>query len=179
MTLKQRTGRFLEELNRFVVAKVNRNGFEETVLGKCFAVAVEGEELALGICFSEGSVPAPMAPGEANKTMTIEAGLLWRVLSGALLFENLYTGYTARFDRIQRRLRQDDAGAALADLVDEGAELHQLRHRVGTQDQAPSLTEASPLRSGHTVAGNRLEDVEQALETDANIRSGDRRDKII
>jgi hypothetical protein len=91
---------FLENLNRFAVRKCAGDGAAfGTVMGKSFEIVVEDLDVRRRVVFGQGVGAAAAADAPPNKRMYVRSGLLSQVLDGRILFENLYTGYEAEWER--------------------------------------------------------------------------------
>jgi hypothetical protein len=87
--------RFLEQFNHFVVAKVNKDGFNKSIIGKRFKITLEDVGSSHCIEFGKGLV----SEDQCNKELIAQSGVMEDVINGKILFENLYTGYGAQWKR--------------------------------------------------------------------------------
>ena len=85
---------FLANFDTFVRSKVERSNFSPTILGKSLSIIVD-DSTRRTVQFGTGVVE----PRESNKEIFVSSKLMRAVLDGRSLFENLYTGYNAEFNR--------------------------------------------------------------------------------
>jgi len=91
---------FLDNLNRFVIRKLSADaGGFDGILGKSFEIEIADRAVSRRIVFGQDGVASSMQGEPPNKRVTTSAGIMARVLSGEILFENLYTGYEAEWQR--------------------------------------------------------------------------------
>ena len=90
---------FLKEFNKFVIHKVSDDNLYPTVLGKKLGVVVDEIELRIGVEFGQGII----RKGIFNKTVFTSPAIIAKVIEGKILFENLYTGYNAEFERLPEK----------------------------------------------------------------------------
>ena len=90
---------FLKNLKEFAENKIKTDGiiFEE-MLGKVFEIEIEDMDIVGSVIFGRfaslgKSLETP------NKKVTVKSALMNQVLDGEILFENLYTGYEAEWER--------------------------------------------------------------------------------
>lgn len=92
---------FLKNLNEFAIRKVRADAqFFDTIIGKALEIVIEdigvtgtvefGGEVYLGACRTR---PQP------NKRIIATSSLMSQVLTGDILFENLYSGYEGQWER--------------------------------------------------------------------------------
>ena len=85
---------FLSKFDQFVRSKVERSNFSATVLGKTLSIVVDDAD-RYTVKFGTGLVEAQ----PSNKEIFVSSQMMFSVLVGDALFENLYTGYNAEFRR--------------------------------------------------------------------------------
>lgn len=91
---------FLDGFNNFVVKKLEQTGSVSfsTALGKVFQISVTDSDVVATVIFGEGVVLGDKKI-QPNKKLYVTSELLMRVLTGDILFENLYTGYEGEWER--------------------------------------------------------------------------------
>ena len=90
---------FLKKLNEFAESKIKSDGvFFETILGKIFEIEIEDIEVVGYVAFGENA-RLEKSSKQPNKRMTVKSDVFSQVLNGDILFENLYTGYGAEWER--------------------------------------------------------------------------------
>jgi hypothetical protein len=94
---------FMCNLGSFVLRKLDTDldavSFR-TMLGKSFEIQVTDLCVKRRLVFGETTVKTPdAADSPPNKRLSVTSFLMARVLSGELLFENLYTGYEGEWQR--------------------------------------------------------------------------------
>jgi hypothetical protein len=91
---------FLENLNEFVSRKIQADaGAFDTVVGKSLEIVMPDINLAGTIVFGSEVYIGAHIHGQPNKRITVDSWLMSQVLNGDILFENLYTGYEAQWER--------------------------------------------------------------------------------
>ena len=91
---------FLENLNRFVMRKLGADaGAFSSILGKSFEIEIADRGISRRITFGQLGIANSANGAPPNKRVTASAGIMARVLNGEILFENLYTGYEAEWER--------------------------------------------------------------------------------
>jgi len=91
---------FLDNLNRFAVRKIDADGAAfASVLGKSFEILIEDLGISRRMTFGVGLVDSEPDGRLPNKRMIAGHDLMTQVLDGQILFENLYTGYEAEWER--------------------------------------------------------------------------------
>jgi L-ascorbate metabolism protein UlaG (beta-lactamase superfamily) len=87
---------FLEGLNRFVTDRVENVEFFSTIQGKSFTILIEDMGLATTLVFGHGLIDQLEI---SDKQVIVSSAMMQKVLDGSILFENLYTGYEAKWRR--------------------------------------------------------------------------------
>jgi hypothetical protein len=91
---------FLKNLNEFVSRKIKSDAKSfDTIIGKSLEIVVPDIGVAGTIVFGGDAYIGTRELGQPNKRITVESHLMSRVLNGEILFENLYTGYEAQWER--------------------------------------------------------------------------------
>lgn len=91
---------FLENLNQFVLRKTKSDGGAfESVVSKSFEIVIEDLAISRRLVFGKGLIDVDSNSEPPSKRMITKSALMTRVLSGTILFENLYTGYEAEWER--------------------------------------------------------------------------------
>jgi hypothetical protein len=86
---------FLTKFDEFVIDKNKRSDFYTSIIGKVFKVNIPELELTFALKFGSGITNDV----DYNKEIIVSYDLMLKVLEGKILFENLYTGYNAEFNR--------------------------------------------------------------------------------
>ena len=90
---------FLENLDRFAIRKVKSDGnLWGSVIGKSLEIVVEDLGISRRLIFGKGLADGSDA-NPPNKRMSVSSAMMSEVLEGRILFENLYTGYEAEWER--------------------------------------------------------------------------------
>jgi hypothetical protein len=93
---------FLKNLNEFAERKVKSDGIAfETIIGKIFEIKVEDINVVGYVKFGEDA-RLEKSLKQPNKRMTVKSAIFNEVLNGNILFENLYTGYGAEWERFPK-----------------------------------------------------------------------------
>ena len=87
---------FSVEFEKFVSNKVERTNFCSTIIGKVLEIHIPELKTSKTIKFGKGVIKVT---SDYNKKLIVDADMMWRVISGKSLFENLITGYLAEIDR--------------------------------------------------------------------------------
>lgn len=97
---KDRFVYFLQKLNEFVVRKLQADAQSfDTINGKSLEIVVDDISVTGTIIFGGDVSLAPYRRGQPNKRIIVNSALMSQVLNGTILFENLYTGYEAQWER--------------------------------------------------------------------------------
>ncbi len=91
---------FLENLNKFVGRKILDDAkFFETIAGKSLEIVMPDIDVTGTVVFGGEVSIGAFRGGLPNKRITVASSLMSQVLSGDILFENLYSGYEAQWER--------------------------------------------------------------------------------
>jgi hypothetical protein len=91
---------FLDNLNKFVARKIQGDAkFFETIIGKSLEVVVPDAGVTATVVFGGDVHLGAHKGGLPNKRITASSLLMSQVLSGEILFENLYSGYEGQWER--------------------------------------------------------------------------------
>jgi Beta-lactamase superfamily domain len=91
---------FLENLNEFVGRKIHADAKSfDTVVGKSLEIVLPDLNIIGTIVFGGDVYLGTQERGQPNKRITVDSSLMSQVLHGEILFENLYTGYEAQWER--------------------------------------------------------------------------------
>lgn len=94
--LSEKVNYFLEGLNSFVADRMLNIDFFSTISGKSFSILIENTEVVSTLVFGRGIVEISGVP---DKQLIADSALIEKVFDGSILFENLYTGYEAKWIR--------------------------------------------------------------------------------
>jgi hypothetical protein len=94
--IEQKLEYFLLELNKFVLARMNFVDFFGGIEGKCFKIQIKNSMVNKSLIFGSGLQKIECAP---DKSVIVPIDLMFKILEGELLFENLYTGYEGEWSR--------------------------------------------------------------------------------
>jgi len=86
---------FMDEFGNFADGKSARSDFYPSIVGKVLKIEIPDADLDVAIRFGEGLVDG----GDFNKKIVVKSEIMWRVLTGQSLFEDLTTGYLAEVTR--------------------------------------------------------------------------------
>jgi hypothetical protein len=93
---------FLKNLNDFAERKIKSDGIAfETILGKIFEIEIEDIDVVGYVAFGDDA-RLEKSSKKPNKRMTVKSAVFNQVLNGNVLFENLYTGYGAEWERFPK-----------------------------------------------------------------------------
>jgi hypothetical protein len=91
---------FLQNLNDFASRKIRADAQSfDTIAGKALEVVIEDIGVTGTVEFDGEVYLGPYRKGQPNKRIIATSSLMSQVLTGDILFENLYTGYEARWER--------------------------------------------------------------------------------
>jgi hypothetical protein len=91
---------FLDNLNKFAVRKIQGDAkFFETIVGKSLEIVVPDVNVAGTVVFGGDVHIGAHRNGLPNKRITVDSSLMTQILNGEILFENLYSGYEAQWER--------------------------------------------------------------------------------
>jgi Beta-lactamase superfamily domain len=91
---------FLENLNEFVGRKIHADAKSfDTIVGKSLEIVILDLNVIGTIVFGGEVYLGARGRGQPNKRITVHSSLMSQVLYGEILFENLYTGYEAQWER--------------------------------------------------------------------------------
>ncbi len=87
-------------MNKFAVRKIQGDAkFFDTIVGKSLEIVVPDANVAGTVVFGGDVHIGAHKNGLPNKRITVESSLMSQILSGEILFENLYPGYEAQWER--------------------------------------------------------------------------------
>ena len=93
---------FLNNLNDFAERKIKSDGIVfETILGKILEIEIEDIDVVGYVAFGEDA-RLEKSSKKPNKRMIVNSAVFTQVLNGNILFENLYTGYEAEWERFPK-----------------------------------------------------------------------------
>jgi hypothetical protein len=100
---------FLENLNEFVGRKIQVDAKSfDTIIGKSLEIVIDDINVAGTIVFGGDVYSGAYRHGQPNKRITVGSLLMSQVLNGEILFENLYTGYQAQWERFPSNVYNRD-----------------------------------------------------------------------
>ena len=85
----------LTNFNQFVERKSGQKDYYASILGKKIQIEVSDIGLTKTLEFGKGIIEE----SDFNKKIIVSTVIIRKVLDGEILFENLYTGYNAEFER--------------------------------------------------------------------------------
>ncbi|HWY36912.1 MAG TPA: MBL fold metallo-hydrolase [Bacteroidia bacterium] len=95
---------FLGKFDEFVKGKNAASDYYSSITGKTLKITVPDCDLAVSLKFGSGITTEK----NFNKEIIVNSNLLLKVLNGEILFENLYTGYNAEFNRVPKDVYNKD-----------------------------------------------------------------------
>jgi hypothetical protein len=100
---------FLENLNEFVGRKIQADARSfDTIIGKSLEIVIDDMNVAGTVVFGGDVYSGAYRHGQPNKRITVGSSLMSQVLNGEILFENLYTGYEAQWERFPSNVYNRD-----------------------------------------------------------------------
>jgi hypothetical protein len=100
---------FLNQLGDFALRKTEGDDAPfQSIRGKSFEIRISDTGVQRRIVFGEGLVPVTPDSPLPSKRLHVGAALMNQVLDGRILFENLYTGYEAEWERFPAHVYNRD-----------------------------------------------------------------------
>ena len=94
----------MKEFEKFASNKSSNSSFYKSIIGKVFEIAIPDLKINKAIKFGHGFIES----NTFNKQIIVESSIMWKVITGQSLFENLTTGYLAEVNRRPKEVYNRD-----------------------------------------------------------------------